>query len=512
MKKTILFALLFALVFSAAGCGMGADIEPGSSPLGAYSDHGETVEILPPRKEITMIFYEAMDIHPLTATNSENHELLKLVYSPLVRLNGSLKPEYVLAEKVEIRGVDVTVTLKKGLKFSDGSAVTAEDLDQSIQTVQANPTSPYYARLENIQNYRVKDSRTLSITLKEPDIDFINCLDLPIVQKKGTLGCGPYKFATESGKRVLKPNEHYFEQPIIQTIHLKAPKGDRERQEMFSVGLLDVYFDSAEMEQKFAGGKGFTTQIYPGDNLLYLGINCREGLLQSGAFRSFLNRITAREKLVESVLLGQAEAAIYPYQPNWYKAEQSIANSGFSDAEKEAAAKALGLKFAENELLDSEGTPLSFRLLVCGENEMHSAAAQAVAEGLKIAGIASEIEAVPRADYQARLAEGNFDLYLGEIKTGRTLNTALYAAESAVNFSGYAFTNLLQAAADYKSGNLLLSDYCKVFDRDTPIIPLAYRGGTLFASADIGEFKSTGSWAVYGDITKLITKETEKIV
>lgn len=512
MKKAVLIFLIFALAISAAGCGMGADIEPGSSPLGAYSNHEEKVETVAPRKEITMIFYEAMDTHPLTATNIENHELLKLVYSPLVRLNGSLKPEYVLAEKVVIEGLDVVVTLKKGLKFSDGSAVTAEDLDQSIQTVRENPASPYYSRLTNIEKCSVKDERTLTITLREPDVDFINCLDLPIVKKGKNVGCGPYKFATEGGKRVLKVNKHYFETPMIETIHLKAPKSEKERQEMFAVGLLDIYFDSAETEQTFAGGKGFSTQIYPGDNLLYLGINCREGLLQSAKFRAFLNRITAREKLVQGVLLGQAEAAIYPYQPNWYKAEQSVANSTLSDGEKAAAIKELGLTLEENVLSDAEGNPLSFRLLACEENEMHASAAQAVAEGLKIAGIAIDIETVPRADYQARLAAGDFDLYLGEMKTGRTLNTALYAAESAVNFSGGVFAELQQAAADYKSGNLLLSEYGKVFDQYTPILPLAYRGGTLFASADIGTFQSTGSWAVYGDMTKLEIKETEKIV
>ena len=510
MKRIGLIFLILALALSMVGCGLGADIEPGSSPLGAYSDHGEKVEIIPARKEITMVFYQAMDTHPLTTTNSENHELLKLVYSPLVRLDGNLQPEYVLAEKVEIRGVDVTITLKKGLKFSDGSAVTAEDLSRSIQTVREHYDSPYYSRLANIQRYAVQDERTLTITLREPDIDFINCLDLPIVKKGKNLGCGPYKFATEGGKQVLKVNNHYFEKPMIETIHLKAPKSEKERQEMFSVGLLDIYFDAAETEQKFAGGKGFSTQTYPADNLLYLGINCREGLLQNSKFRTFLNQVTDRGKLVEGVLLGRAEAAVYPYQPNWYKAEQSIANSGYSDSEKAAAIKELGLTLQENILLDQEGKPISFRLLVCKENEMHTAAAKAVAEGLKIAGITIEIDAQSRETYQMRLAEGNFDLYLGEIKTGRTLNTVLYAAESGVNFSGAVFEELQQAAADYKSGNLLLSDYCKVFDLHTPILPLAYRGGTLFASADIGEFKSTGSWAVYGDITKLIIKETEK--
>ena len=152
MKKILLIFLVFMLAVSAVGCGLGGDIEPGSSPLGAYSEHGEKVEVLPPRKEITMIFYEAMDTHPLTTTNMENHELLKLVYSPLVRLSGNLKPEYVLAGRVEVKDTKVTVTLKKGLKFSDGSAVTAEDVDHSIQTVREHPESPYYSRLANIQS------------------------------------------------------------------------------------------------------------------------------------------------------------------------------------------------------------------------------------------------------------------------------------------------------------------------------------------------------------------------
>lgn len=512
MKKILLISLIFALGFSAVGCNLGADIEPGSSQLGAYSDHGGTVEIVPARKEISMIFYEAMDTHPLTATNMENHELLKLVYSPLVRVNEDLKAEYVLAEKVQVEGLQVTVTLKKKLTFSDGSAVTASDVDYSIQTVRKHPESPYYSRLENIQKYSVKDAHTLSITLKEADIDFINCLDLPIVKKGKEIGCGPYRFGTEGGKKVLKANKHYFEKPMVETIRLKAPKSKTERQDMFAVGLLDVYFDSAESEQKFAGGKGFSAQVYSGDNLLYLGINCREGLLQNYKFRAFLNKVTARDKLVEGVLLGRAEQAIYPYQPNWYKAEQSIPKGGISDSEKASLMKELGLKQEGNTLLDQEGKEISFRLLACGENEMHSAAAQAVAQGLAIAGITLKVEAVDRATYQARLAEGNFDLYLGEIKTGRTLNSSLYSSVSAINYSGVPFPALEQAVADYKSGNLLLSEYCKVFDQETPIIPLAYRGGVLLASADIGEFKSSGCWSVYGDIAKLIMKETEKIV
>lgn len=504
MKKILSLLLIFALLLT--GCTWAGDPEPGSSQLGAYSDHSAAPDTAPEREHISLIFYADMDTNPLTATNSENHELLKLVYSPLIRLDGTLKPQYVLAEKVENEGVSVTVTLKEGLKFSDGAEVTSADVIESIKVVKANPTSPYYARLENIKQYKAADGRTVKITLHQPDVDFINCLDIPVVQKKGGLGCGPYRFSQKGGEQVLTPNEHYFAQPAIGTVYLKKPATEKERQEMFSVGLLDVYFGTAESTQVFAGGKEYQVQTYPGDNLLYLGVNCREGLLANAEFRYFLNQLTAREKLVNSVLLGQAEAARYPYQPFWYKAEQTVSGQGLSDAEKKAQAAELGLQVTEKALLDSEGNPLSFRLMVVEESAIHTEAARAIAEGLAVAGVEIAVEPVPRATYDARLAEGNFDLYLGEVKTGRTLNPALYAEGSAINFSGGQFPELEQAAADYKSGSLLLTDYCKIYDQYTPILPLAYRGGALFTAADIGQFKSTATWALYGDITKLVIK------
>jgi ABC-type transport system substrate-binding protein len=503
--------MIFALLFCFVGCGESDQILPGSSGLGAYSDHTKpTQETALKRNYISMIYYADMDENPLTTTVPENHELLKLVYSPLLRVTGRLKPQYVLAESIVTEGKKVTVTLKAGLKFSDGSKVTAEDVDDSIQTIRKNPNSPYNSRFTNIKRYYAEDNRTLVIYLKEADVDFINNLDFPVMKQGKGVGCGPYKFGKKGGEAVLVANELYLETPSIQTIYLKSPANQEERQNMFSVGLLDAYFGTAESKQVFAAGKNYNVQIYPGDNLLYLGINCREGLLAKADFRGFLNLALAREKLVQSVLLGQAEAARYPYQPSWYKSPQTVEGSGLGDAERKAAIETLGLKLEENVLQDAKGKAITFNLLVCKENEVHKDAAAVIAEGFAMIGITLKIQAVSRADYDTRLAEGKFDLYLGEVKTGRTLNSSLYAEGSAINFSGKTFPALQGVAADYKSGKKTLSEFAQVFDQYTPIIPLAYRGGAIFAAADIDEFQSTGSWALYGDGAKLKTKETEK--
>ena len=448
-------------------------------------------------------------MNPLTTTNSENHELLKLVYSPLIRLNSALRAEYVLAESILIEGTDVRIGLKPDLKFSDGTAITAEDVAASYRTVQKTADSPYYSRLANVSKIRVEDDRTLVLTLQEADTDFVNCLDIPIMQKSGSAASGPYQFSEKNGKLVLIPNPNHYVQPGIATIYLQHPANEQERQNMFAVGLLDVYFTSAESDLTFSGGKDYQVQTYAGDNLLYLGVNCTHPLLSNAAARAFLNSLLEREKLADGVLLGQAQETAYPFQAEWYKAEGLVHEKNLSDLTKKEQAAALGLNLTENALLDASGAQVTLSLLVADSSTVHQDTAKAVADSFALSGIKINIETVSRADYEQRLQSGQYELYLGETRTGRTLNTSLYAAGSALNFSGALFPELEAAAAQYRAGTLSLTEYAAVFDTFTPVLPLAYRRGVLFVAKDIGNFQATGTWSLYGDITKLITKETE---
>ncbi len=508
MKKIGVFLMALALLLS--GCSSGG-YTPENNQLGAFVENQkEEAEVLPPRKNMAMIYYEDMDQNPLTTTNRENHELLKLVYSPLIRLDASLKPVYVLAGGITVEGTRCTVVLREGLKFSDGSAVTAADVSASIRTVRKNPTSPYYNRLSNVRSWEVADHRTIVLSLREPDADFINELDLPVVKNGGSVGCGPYRFGEQNGKTVLVPNEHYFEQPSIQTIELKAPANVEERQNLFSVGLLDVYFESEESDLEFSGGRDYRVQTYAGDDLLFLGINCQKDYLNQAGIRRFLNQLLEREKIAREVLLEQAEATAYPFRAGWYKAEGLTHQQDWTAAQKKEAAHGVGFSLTETALLDANGTQLTFSLLVSESALVQMNVAQAVAESFALSGVKILVEPVSRADYEKRLAAGDFDLYLGEMKTGRSLNTALYAAGSAVNYSFGNFEALEAVASAYGAGETDLKAVAAAFDAATPLIPIAYRQGLLFTAADVGDFSGQGSWAIYGDITKLKLLERRK--
>ena len=109
--------------------------------------------------------------------------------------------------------------------------------------------------------------------------------------------------------------------------------------------------------------------------------------------------------------------------------------------------------------------------------DLNEQAAQAVAEGLKIAGISIEIEAVPRAEYQARLAEGKFDLYLGEIRltADHSLRPLLRGGDASFGISQKG-----KAAASYRAylgGTATLAEFLTVFGEEMPYLPLCWRSG-----------------------------------
>ncbi len=135
----------------------------------------------------------------------------ELLYSGLSRLNENmdLVPELATNWKFETQ-TSLVLTLRDGLKFHDGSALTAEDVKFSLERV-ALPNPNYIAanraELSSIQKVDAVDAKTVRITLSTPFVPLLGFLALPpnmIVSKAFTQahasdiktvanGAGPFK-------------------------------------------------------------------------------------------------------------------------------------------------------------------------------------------------------------------------------------------------------------------------------------------------------------------------------
>ncbi|KND50640.1 MAG: peptide/nickel transport system substrate-binding protein [Parcubacteria bacterium C7867-001] len=122
-------------------------------------------------------------VNPLLAISDTDRDLSSLTYAGLMGegTNGALVP--VLAESYEVSedGTVYTFIMKSGVRFSDGTPVTADDVVFTVEKAQ-DPTlkSPEFANWANIRAEAV-DARTIRFTLPKPYAPFIEDTTLGIL-------------------------------------------------------------------------------------------------------------------------------------------------------------------------------------------------------------------------------------------------------------------------------------------------------------------------------------------
>ncbi len=118
-------------------------------------------------------------------------------------------------------------------------------------------------------------------------------------------------------------------------------------------------------------------------------------------------------------------------------------------------------------------------------NPDREAAAAIVQDAFQGAGFRVTLEAVPFEEYTLRIAEGNYDLYLGELRITNNLDLAsLIGPDPAVGPGCVRDEELLEIYRRAKAGEAELSALDSALRRVVPVIPLVYRRGIVAISPD----------------------------
>ena len=110
---------------------------------------------------------DSLDPHKAVAAGTK--EVLFNLFEGLVKptSDGSLIPAVASAYEESEGGKIYTFTLRDGVKFHDGSLVTAEDVKFSIdKCADTSNGGPLVAAFSNIESVEIKDASTIVITLK----------------------------------------------------------------------------------------------------------------------------------------------------------------------------------------------------------------------------------------------------------------------------------------------------------------------------------------------------------
>ena len=505
IRKIIAILLSVILIFSTCACA-----DKGSSAT-------EDGNILGTEKISATLLYCANDtFDPYTLTTKINMELCQLLFEPLVKLDNNFEPVYALAKNVTSNQKDWTVTLKNA-KFSDGSAVTADDVIYSFN--KAKESSLYSSSLSHIKNVSQKENKVI-FSLSHFDPYFINLLSFPIIKKDSDkiydedsvlyppIGAGRYIFNDDHTKLGLNP--YFYGTPSrFGTINLINAPDSESVAHYVEVGATDFYYAGTGDGEIFRmDGKKLTINQ---NRLIYIGMNLRLSVFKEPKVRYCISAALDRTKIATNAYYGNALPATGILSPAWnneenYKSTETLANTKIAIENLEE----IGYNMLDNSgyRLNSNGNGLELSLLINSENISQQEAAKLILSQLRDVGIKITIRALPYKEYLKALNSGSFQLYLAEVKINNNFDISelvLPGGDCAFGIPGtYSSSSienneqteeattihgndLSELISRYRNGTASISEVISAVGAQLPIIPLCYRCGILFYSNNIGE-------------------------
>ena len=533
MKRLKITAIVLSALIFLSGCrakpdGTSSSAEPPTAVAAAGS-----------RNYLTMLYSAADTFNPYTAATNINRQLCRLLYEPLLKTDNSYNISYSLAQSAEVKGKECTVTLKSRY-FSDGSALTADDVVYSFNLAKKSNTE-YAYKLYEALSATVRDSKTVVIKLDRADPYFANTLDFPII-KKGSdtrtdadgvthppIGCGRFKLNDSEDKLITNEHDPGKDRMIKEIRLINAPDSDAVGHYV-EIGAADMYYsDISDGNILRMSGKKVNINL---NHLIYIGANLSDEQLSLNALRQAISSGLDRKEICRDGYFNNALPANGFFNPAW-EAVKSVQNINLQ-ANKEITVENLE-EIGYNKLdsagvrTNGAGKKLKFELLVNKENRLRVTAARIIAKRLSEYGISVNVAEKSFADYTAALSSGNFQLYLAEVaitpnmdissliteggsaaygikkpekkadekteQTGSTESTASEAEQTEEQ-------NLTAAelVSGFYAGTNTLADLSSVLQTEMPVIPLCYRTGVLFYNDKIENVNNSSCSDIYFSI------------
>ncbi|SFD05226.1 peptide/nickel transport system substrate-binding protein [Thiohalospira halophila DSM 15071] len=371
---------------------------------------------------------------PLVSTDAYASEIQNYVLeSLLVRHPETLEWQGLLARDWEVAedGLTITFELRRGLRFSDGEPLTAEDVAFSYdfimdEDIAAPRQRAYYRRVQEVE---AVDEHTVVFRFAEPYFKALSLAGgLPVLaehyygrfredpeafnnSRSRLFGSGPYRFPAagewtpDSGRVELERNPRYWGpvEPSFRRLVWEVIENDSARLTTYRNGDIDLYqarpreFEDLLEDPALMERSESRAYMSPTGGYSYIAWNQREGAetpFHDPRVRRAMTFLTDREALIQEVLAGHAEVAVSPFNPRSPQHDDGIEPRGHDPERARALLAEAGWEDRNGDgvLEDEAGNDFSFELTYV----QASTDTQRVVEYLRDAWARAGVEMVPR--------------------------------------------------------------------------------------------------------------------
>lgn len=263
LKRLFMMMLVFALTFATIGCSSNNDVslnDLSNSESNTEESTNESSQVDPSRELTIGLAGDAysLDPYPLneTITNGINHHM----FEPLVRKDGSIQNEGVLAESWTVNddGTVWTFKLREGVQFHNGNTFDVNDVLYTYERALTE-MSAFKGMLSTLDSMRAVDDYTFEMTMNQPNVLLLSQINSLVIMDKETcdgktdeeialipVGTGPYKLVehVREDRVVFERNEAYWgEKPEATKVTFKPITNEGTRTANIISGAVDMITD-----------------------------------------------------------------------------------------------------------------------------------------------------------------------------------------------------------------------------------------------------------------------------
>jgi peptide/nickel transport system substrate-binding protein len=382
---------------------------------------------------------DAETLDPRYVTDPVGMRVSRLVHAGLTRIDPTtLRPVPFVAEQLVWTGpLTLVVTLRDGVRFHSGAAVTSEDVISTLRAF-ADPGvgSRHTSSVEAIASAESTGERQVTITLRRPHATLLADLELPILRHDqasaapdpsgATLdGLGPYRVEhTSRGEIALAPaSGGAVPQPshavVVRTVH-----DDNARALRLEAGNADLAMNgvSPTLLPAIEALPGLTVASAPGANLTYVVMRQDRAPLSDVRLRRAISLAIDRSTIAETLLAGHATPAETVLPKGHWAATQALSPWPFDPGAARALVQAAMMTTSETR---------PHATLLTSTDRLRVTMARTISQELGDAGFDVEVVTLDLGTLIARLNAGDFDmasLQLPELVEPNVLRVFLHSA------------------------------------------------------------------------------------
>ncbi|WP_163990534.1 ABC transporter substrate-binding protein [Pyxidicoccus caerfyrddinensis] len=474
----------------------------------------------PPAEGITVLLESPPDsLDDRFALTANGQRLAALITPGLLAFDDASQPVPVLAESFrEVSPTLMEFTLRPGLTFHDGTALTAEDVKATFDGLRdARVRSPRAERYAALKWVEAVDARTVRFHLERPYAPLLAELSAGIIPSERTgaddvaaqgehpVGAGPFRFESHPDEEhlTLVPFEGWYAgAPALPRLRFRVVRDETTRVLELLKGRADLAVNvvSPAVLPVLRREPHLRVLSRPGTGFAYVGLNLREGPLADVRVRRALCHLVEVGPVVEHKLHGLAR----PSQGLLPRANWAWAPSAGCPYSPEEAARLLD----EAGYPDPDGPGGRPRLtlsLKTSTDRLRRAVGLVLKEQLARGGVQVEVRALEFGTFFDDVRRGRFELFTlkwasvmePDLLRGAFHSMNIPTAEN--NWGGFnrgglrdaALDSVLEAAAraPREERTALYAEAQQRLDALMPILPLWHEDSVAVVSTRLEGFE-----------------------